>query len=246
MQLLLPAFLTSLLTAFTMFIMKDHINSLLMNLFRDLSRFKARKRLYGNEAALLPLLLGRENPIKSRIDEIENGVTMTIAELAEFDGRTSEVPIYIAINKHIFDVSSARSKYGPGTKYHTLAGRDATVAFATACFKPHCLVKTIEKLSAEQQRQVDRWEELYAQHDKYTYVGRLVRGDAVEDSVAKALSEQHQEDEEEEVLLEYPPADVAQKKEAEKVNSQAEDKSIEKSVPESLLDTSELEAVVAE
>lgn len=44
------------------------------------------------------------------------------------------MPIYLAVNGTIFDVSAGRDYYGPGGSYHGLAGHDATRAYVTGCF----------------------------------------------------------------------------------------------------------------
>ena len=44
------------------------------------------------------------------------------------------LPIYLAINGTIYDVSASPSFYGPGGGYHFFAGNDGTRAFVTGCF----------------------------------------------------------------------------------------------------------------
>lgn len=53
-----------------------------------------------------------------------------------YDGRDHpSVPIYVALNGTIYDVSASPHLYGPGGSYHFFAGRDATRAFVTGCFE---------------------------------------------------------------------------------------------------------------
>jgi predicted heme/steroid binding protein len=59
---------------------------------------------------------------------------MTDAELARYDGTDPNLPVYLAIDGEIFDVSTGRKFYGPGGSYHFFAGHDATRAFVTSCF----------------------------------------------------------------------------------------------------------------
>lgn len=61
-------------------------------------------------------------------------ITLTLDELAEFDGSDETKPIYIAVNGTIFDVSNGRRIYGPGGSYQWFAGVDASRAFVTGCF----------------------------------------------------------------------------------------------------------------
>lgn len=61
-------------------------------------------------------------------------IRLTPAELALYNGSSPELPIYLSINRTIFDVSASPHTYGPGGSYHVFAGRDATRAFITGCF----------------------------------------------------------------------------------------------------------------
>lgn len=59
----------------------------------------------------------------------------TDADLKKYDGSNPDLPIYLAINGTIYDVSLGRKHYGPGGSYHFFAGADASRAFVTNCFK---------------------------------------------------------------------------------------------------------------
>ncbi len=152
----------------------------MMRFFRDLSRYKARKRLYGNQAALIPILLGKEDVIKTdRSLDFKNsdGFTLTLEQLAEMDGRTDETPIYLAILGNIFDVTSARDLYGKGRPYHSLAGKDSTIAFATGCLEGDTgceSISSLDQLNDDHYAEIDRWAELYHSHDKYKFIGLVV------------------------------------------------------------------------
>ncbi len=167
------------------FIAKDRLNLAMMRFFRDLSRFKARKRLYGNSAALIPLLMGKEEPIDFASLH-GDGFTMTLAELKEFDGRTESTPVYLAVQGYIFDVSANRKIYGPGGQYHVFAARDATRALATGCAEESCFEVGLEGLTDDDFKEIDRWLELYRSSDKYYFVGTLVADVADELAAAEA------------------------------------------------------------
>ena len=100
---LVQTLIASCVSAFMLYMMKDHANIFLMKFFRNLSRHKARRRLYGDSAALIPMLLGREKPIKTPVDDLDPNTLdkWTLAELAERDGRTSETPIFIGKNGYM-------------------------------------------------------------------------------------------------------------------------------------------------
>ena len=52
----------------------------------------------------------------------------------KYDGTNPDLPIYVAVNGSIFDVSVSAHTYGPGGSYHFFAGHDATRAYVTGCF----------------------------------------------------------------------------------------------------------------
>jgi predicted heme/steroid binding protein len=59
---------------------------------------------------------------------------LTDAELSLYNGTDPSLPIYLALNGTIYDVSAGPKHYGPGGSYHFFAGKDATRAFVTGCF----------------------------------------------------------------------------------------------------------------
>lgn len=52
--------------------------------------------------------------------------TYTTTSLAQFNGEDLALPIYIAFDGDVYDVSSGRKFYGPEGTYHFLAGSDGT------------------------------------------------------------------------------------------------------------------------
>lgn len=181
----------SIISAVTVYFAKKHGNRLMMRFFRDLSRFKARKRLYGNNAALIPILMGKEEPININLDRGADDFTMTLEQLSEMDGRTETTPIYISVKGNIYDVSAAREMYGPGGAYSGFSGRDATRGFANGCMEERCMTSSLEGLTEVERKEIDRWVELYHNHDKYTYIGRLLTVDPMDAIVTEEIEEQH-------------------------------------------------------
>ena len=74
-------------------------------------------------ANLLPPSLTQRGPL-----------LLTDAEISLYNGTSPTLPIYLALNGTIYDVSASPHIYGPGGSYHFFAGRDATRAFVTGCF----------------------------------------------------------------------------------------------------------------
>jgi predicted heme/steroid binding protein len=61
-------------------------------------------------------------------------LSLTLEELAAYDGTDPEKPIYLAINGTIYDVTAGRRIYGPDGSYKYFAGCDASRAYVTGCF----------------------------------------------------------------------------------------------------------------
>jgi predicted heme/steroid binding protein len=128
----------------------------------------------------MPILLGKEEKVIERIEELiekeeKSGevFTMTLAELAEMDGKTETTPIYLAIKGHIYDLTAGREVYGPGKSYSNLVAKDSTRGFANGCTEDKCLGSSLEGLTEEQLKEVDKWHDFYHNHDKYKYVGKV-------------------------------------------------------------------------
>ena len=115
------------------------------------------------------------------------------------------------MNSSIFDVSANPAVYGPGGSYNFFAGRDATRAFVTGCFKEDLTpdlsgveemflpVEDVpqEKLSPAEKKlrrerelrlarqsvaqTVARWEGFFRNHKRYFQVGRVVGADHTKD-----------------------------------------------------------------
>jgi hypothetical protein len=200
---MLSFIVASLAVSSVVYVFRKEVNMSLMRLFRDLSRYKARKRLYGDKYSLVAIMTGEAPPLTfdyGAPGENGDGFTMTPAELALMDGRTEETPIYLSIKGHIYDLSTARDMYGPEGSYKLLAARDSTLPFAYGCCEAKCMGKytgagktwysdtVVMKLTDEENKEVDSWVELYHTHDRYIYVGELVQ-----DTIDQVLSKEEAE-----------------------------------------------------
>ncbi|KAI8070715.1 cytochrome b5-like heme/steroid binding domain-containing protein, partial [Gongronella butleri] len=97
----------------------------------------------------------------------------TEAELLKYDGSNPNLPIYLAVDGDVFDVTQGRGWYGWGGSYNHFAGRDAARAYVTGCFKEH-LTHDLRGLTPAQIKGVDHWKRFYANHHKYFKVGTVV------------------------------------------------------------------------
>ncbi|KAL8860809.1 MAG: hypothetical protein Q9178_002839, partial [Gyalolechia marmorata] len=61
-------------------------------------------------------------------------IHLTPSHLSLYNGTNPSLPIYLALNASIYDVSASPHLYGPGGPYAFFSGRDATRAFITGCF----------------------------------------------------------------------------------------------------------------
>lgn len=99
------------------------------------------------------------------------------SELAAARGGEGQ-PLYIAMKDpygesvNVFDVSTGRAFYGPGSGYHLFTGRDATYGLATSCLDPQKQDGDISTLSQAEKDTHVQWYEKYA--SKYPIVGTLV------------------------------------------------------------------------
>ena len=102
--------------------------------------------------------------------------TVTLAELALKDGKTSGSTIWIGLDGAVYDVTQSASFYGPGGGYSFLAGRDATLALARSSLDPrnaegHGSAR-VGELSGKEIATLDQWVAKFSQ--KYKRVGNLV------------------------------------------------------------------------
>ncbi|KAL9178714.1 hypothetical protein ACHAXT_003845 [Thalassiosira profunda] len=212
-----PIWLATTLGVTAVALARVDYNLFFMKFFRNLSRSKARARLHGNKYAMIPVMLGLEEPIKIQDDrDAEDAMTITREQLEEMDGYDG-APLYLSIKGRVYDVSAGERFYGDGQDYHEWVGKDASRSFGTGCrggvdrTGMECLSETLEGLTDKELKEIDRWLELYETHDKYTFVGHLV-DDPVEEileSVADGSAESEateQEEPAEEATAEDPVA----------------------------------------
>ncbi|KAI9491221.1 cytochrome b5-like heme/steroid binding domain-containing protein [Zychaea mexicana] len=94
-------------------------------------------------------------------------------QLARYDGSNPNLPIYLAVDGDVFDVSAGLGWYGYGGSYNHFAGRDAARAYVTGCFKEH-LTHDLRGFSEAQLKGVQGWKSFYENHHTYYKVGRVL------------------------------------------------------------------------
>ncbi|CAK7908750.1 hypothetical protein CAAN3_10S03136 [[Candida] anglica] len=103
-------------------------------------------------------------------------VTLSEGELSLYNGSDPSLPIYIAIDGRVYDVTKSRSTYGPGGSYSFFSGKDGARAFVTGCFnKPDEFTHDLRGLDEQEARQdVQEWQDFYQNHKRYWYVGQVL------------------------------------------------------------------------
>ncbi|GAA5881985.1 hypothetical protein JCM16303_003496 [Sporobolomyces ruberrimus] len=101
-------------------------------------------------------------------------LTLTEIQLSLYDGKTDpSLPIYLAIDGDVYDVTKGSESYGPGGAYNHFAGVDAARAFVTGCFKTH-LTHDLRGFDEKELATLKYWKEFYETHAKYRKVGRVM------------------------------------------------------------------------
>eukprot|EP00455_Lapot_gusevi_P047162 TRINITY_DN6332_c0_g1_i1.p1 TRINITY_DN6332_c0_g1~~TRINITY_DN6332_c0_g1_i1.p1 ORF type:complete len:198 (-),score=14.03 TRINITY_DN6332_c0_g1_i1:208-801(-) len=96
-------------------------------------------------------------------------------ELWQYRGEDESLPIYLGFNGRVYDVSKGKEHYDKNGGYHFFAGRDATRAFFTGCFKEPCLLPDIDEYREKHAKDLVEWQGMY--DTKYVYVGYLHKDD---------------------------------------------------------------------
>jgi predicted heme/steroid binding protein len=65
--------------------------------------------------------------VKAKSKTVQSKIKLfTVQELSRYDGVNPKLPIYLALDGYVYDVSKGREFYKVGGPYHDLAGRDAS------------------------------------------------------------------------------------------------------------------------
>ncbi|KAF9304874.1 hypothetical protein BGZ74_000320 [Mortierella antarctica] len=102
----------------------------------------------------------------------------TPKELSEFDGRTPDTRILMAVNGKVFDVTRGKQFYGPDGPYGNFAGRDASRGLAMNSFDKSMLapldgpIDKLEDLKEDERSSLEDWEVHF--DGKYQLVGKLI------------------------------------------------------------------------
>lgn len=82
--------------------------------------------LLGGAAYGAPLLLAHTNTRAAQPRTDTALPSYTPEDLARYNGTDATLPIYLALDGSVYDVTAGRAYYAPGGAYHSLAGTDAS------------------------------------------------------------------------------------------------------------------------
>lgn len=115
----------------------------------------------------------------------------TSAQLAKFDGSVDTTgrvnitkPVYLSLNRTVFDVSEGKNFYGPGGPYELFAGHECGVAFAKMSFETDHLddMYGCEKLTNCEKQELIGWMEKFTYYRSYPVKGALIPDSALPSS----------------------------------------------------------------
>jgi len=91
--------------------------------------------------------------------------------MAQCDGSNPELPIYVGIRGHVFDVTSNKDSYAPGKGYNVFCGRDSSKALGKSSLKPEDCIPDISGLTDKELHTLDQWFTFFSK--RYPIVGKL-------------------------------------------------------------------------
>ncbi|CAL1706118.1 unnamed protein product [Somion occarium] len=96
----------------------------------------------------------------------------TLEQLREFDGSSTDKPIYVAIKGTVFDVSHKRETYGPGASYNLFAGKDASKALGMSSLKEEDATPDYSTLPEAEMKVLNDWHDFFSK--RYNVVGKVI------------------------------------------------------------------------
>jgi predicted heme/steroid binding protein len=159
----------------------DRINQIAMGIFRDIGRYKAKKRRNMSSKGLISTLMKKDDvneEMKIILDpeneDQTNLPTYTEDELLDFGNGKDGKPILIGVLGHVYDVSAGKKFYGEDGDYSQFAGHDITYSLGTGCKAEHCVeMKPDDTFTEKQLSEAKRWLSFFHLHDKYHIVGKM-------------------------------------------------------------------------
>jgi predicted heme/steroid binding protein len=136
-----------------------------------LSYYITKTPLWGNQTKLTNIKYLQFHA--SRLLSQQGYISLTDEDLSKYNGVDKSLPIYVAVNGSIYDVSSNPLTYGPGGPYSFFSGRDAARAFVTGCFQTDLTydLRGLDEVKAK--ADIAGWQRFFDNNSKYWYVGQV-------------------------------------------------------------------------
>jgi membrane-associated progesterone receptor component len=123
---------------------------------------------------------GSAQASKKEDDEKEPPRNFTQKQLAYFDGKKdkdgNDKPVYLSLNRTVFDVSDGRNFYGPDGPYELFAGHECGIALAKMSFDTKYLddFDGVNELRHGEKAELDGWIEKFTYYRCYPVLGRVI------------------------------------------------------------------------
>ncbi|CAD6886343.1 unnamed protein product [Tilletia laevis] len=116
---------------------------------------------------------------------------ITMEQLRKFDGTNTSLPLLIALDRRVYDVSTKRDVYGPGGGYETFSGRDSTRNFALYSTEAKNDGSCIDDLGEKEIKMLAEWRRWFDEH--YPLVGVITEklcenDDSAEDTARRGFA----------------------------------------------------------
>ncbi|KAK6201675.1 cytochrome b5-like heme/steroid binding domain-containing protein [Scheffersomyces amazonensis] len=113
--------------------------------------------------------------INFKLSPLSQYVNFTTEELSIYNGSNIKLPIYVAVNGSVYDVTSSPAIYGPKGTYHKLSGKDCARVFVTGCFQNDNEftydLRGLDEIEVE--HDLNQWKHFFEDSNKYWYVGKV-------------------------------------------------------------------------
>lgn len=128
--------------------------------------------------------------IQEEEEEKEPPRNFTLSQLRYFDGKKDpknpdeDKPLYLSLAGRVFDVSTGREYYGPGSSYEFFAGRECGVAFAKFSFDLDILddFDGLKDLNFMEKEELYNWIERFYYYRAYPELGFVVVSEKIPSS----------------------------------------------------------------
>jgi membrane-associated progesterone receptor component len=103
----------------------------------------------------------------------ENLQEFTEESLSQYNGSDPSLPVYISVMGNVYDVSSKREMYQPGSSYSVFAGKDPSKALGKSSLNINEISSDYSSLNEEEMKVLLDWKAYYDK--RYPVIGHLIK-----------------------------------------------------------------------